>query len=453
MLQNTFQLRYYQQDAVNVFTEGGCNNGIIVLPTGTGKSLVISAIAHYFSDKKILVLQPSKEILVQNYEKYQTYSDDASIFSASLNTKEIGRVTFATIGSVVKLQHNILKQFSIIIIDECHLVNKDGQYSDLIRIIQPNKLIGLTATPYRNNTTGIGMRYEMLTRKRDPIFQTITYKYEIQDCIKNGFWSPIKYHTPVEYNASKIQLKGSDYNDVAIAEHNFEIKLHEVIQQTIESSDRKHFLVFLSTITECEYTGKLLQGVGISCREVHSKMPKKERDGILTGFQDGTIKVVLNVGVCTTGFDFPALDCLILGRPTLSLSLYYQMLGRGVRIHSKKSHCDIYDLCGNVKHFGRIETLKFVGDNYKALGLTSEKQILIPPTKTYLNKIGYIGYNNIADTVLKYGKYEGMTVNEVYKQNPSYIDFCIENQTSFTGLFQRFLQEREMAANALMKQI
>ena len=159
MLQNSVNLRYYQDDAVNVFTVGGCKNGIIVCPTGSGKSIVISEIAKRLNDTNVLVLQPSKEILEQNFTKYSAYSNDASIYSASLNKKELNRVTFATIGSVIKLPNSILREFKVIVVDECHLVGQYGQYAELINIIKPDILIGLTATPYRNNSKFGGIKY------------------------------------------------------------------------------------------------------------------------------------------------------------------------------------------------------------------------------------------------------------------------------------------------------
>ena len=325
MLQSSVNLRYYQDDAVNVFTVGGCKNGIIVCPTGAGKSIVISELAKRLNDTNVLVLQPSKEILEQNFTKYSAYSNDASIYSASLNKRELNRVTFATIGSVIKLPNSILREFKVIVVDECHLVGQYGQYAELINIIKPDILIGLTATPYRNNSKFGGIKYEMLTRKMDCIFETISYKYEIQDCIKDGFWCNIKYFTPIKYDTKNLETRGSEFKDEAVAQYNFSINLHENIIGIVNNSNKKHFLVFLTTISECEHTEKILIQAGISCRAIHSKLHKKERDDILNKFKSGEIKVVLNVGVLTTGFDFPELDCLILARPTMSLSLYYQM--------------------------------------------------------------------------------------------------------------------------------
>lgn len=445
MIQNTFQLRYYQQDAVNTFLNNHTNNGIIVCPTGCGKSLIISALANSFQEYNVLILQPNKEILEQNFEKYQHYANNAGIYSASLGKKDLRQVTFATISTITKLNKSILQQFKILIIDECHLVGQVGQYADLISIIQPEKLIGLTATPYRNDSKMGYIKYEMLTRKRNPIFHTIAYKYQIQDCIKDGFWSPLKYHIPINYNTETLEKRGNDYKDEAIASYNFSIHLHEKIIGIINESNKKHFLVFLTTIEECMHTEKLLLNAGISCRAIHSKLGKKEREAILSDFKNGIIKVILNVGVLTTGFDFPELDCLILCRPTMSLSLYYQMLGRGVRPHKNKQYTDIYDLCGNVKFFGKIETLKFVGDDNRRLGLSSDTQILIKPPKGYLQKIfaDKIQKVEAGSLVLQTGKFQGKTVQEVYENSRWYVNFCIEKDTSYKPIFEKYIKEMQ----------
>lgn len=448
MLQNTFQLRYYQQDAVNQFTTGGCNNGIIVCPTGAGKSLIISALANAFQEYNVLILQPNKEILEQNFEKYQHYTNNGGIYSASLGKRELKQVTFATIGTISKVPASVLRKFKILVIDECHLCGQFGQYASLIQTIEPNKLIGLTATPYRNDSKMGWVKYEMLTRKRDPIFQTIAYKYQIQDCIKDGFWCPLSYHTPIDYNAENLTKRGNDYKEEAIASYNFEIHLHEKIIGIVNGSNKKHFLVFLTTIKECVHTEELLLNAGISCRAIHSKLNKKEREEILCGFKTGKIKVVLNVGVLTTGFDFPELDCLILCRPTMSLSLYYQMIGRAVRPHKSKDYADIYDLCGNVKNFGRIETLRFIGDDNRRLGLSSDAQILIKPPKSFMQKVftEKIQNKNAGSLILQTGKFAGKTVEEIFTNNRWYADFCIEKNTSYKPIFEKYIAEMQEQA-------
>lgn len=151
-----YKLRPYQQEAsdaaVQFFLSKDKWNGLIVAPTGSGKSLLIADIARQL-DGNVIVLQPSKEILEQNFAKLKSYGvEDCSIYSASLKSKEVSRITFATIGSVIN-HIELFDNFKAVIVDECHGVNAaEGMYKTFIEKV-PRKVLGLTATPYRLNTS------------------------------------------------------------------------------------------------------------------------------------------------------------------------------------------------------------------------------------------------------------------------------------------------------------
>ena len=147
-----YQLRDYQQEAsdasIRFFRSGSDRNGLLILPTGSGKSLCIADIAHRL-DGNVLVFQPSKEILEQNYAKLKSYGvEDCSIYSASFRRKEISRITFATIGSV-KAHMEDFNHFRYIIVDECHTCNPQGGMYRTFFDCAERKILGLTATPYR----------------------------------------------------------------------------------------------------------------------------------------------------------------------------------------------------------------------------------------------------------------------------------------------------------------
>ena len=148
-----YKLRDYQQEAsdraVAFFKDSRIRyNAIEVLPTGSGKSLVIADIASRL-DGHTIVFQPSKEILQQNFDKMCSYGVlDCSVYSASLNTKDINRITFATIGSVMNHMDDFM-HFDNIIIDECHYTNANGgQYEKFINTAK-RKVLGLKETTYR----------------------------------------------------------------------------------------------------------------------------------------------------------------------------------------------------------------------------------------------------------------------------------------------------------------
>jgi DNA repair protein RadD len=146
------KLRDYQSEAIkSIYSHFNDYKypQIAVLPTGAGKSVIICEILKLLPKySKILVLQPNKEILVQNFNKYQNYSNDCSIYSASLNKKIMSKVVFATIGSIYKISHKFC-DYRYLIIDECHLVNakdESAMYTDFICIEYINKITTTNST-------------------------------------------------------------------------------------------------------------------------------------------------------------------------------------------------------------------------------------------------------------------------------------------------------------------
>lgn len=294
-----YELRKYQQEAVDSVTSSNFKNGIIVIPCGCGKTIILSAIAKYYKTEHILILQPTKELLEQNYEKYQAISDcdNYSIYSASFNSKEISRVVFATIGSIK--DYKLFAHFKIIIIDESHVVSTTGLYAPLIDFIKPDKLIGLTATPYRMSTK-YGIEYKMLTRTREKIFDNVVYIYQNSQAMRDGYWANLRWpRLPHKYTREDLTIKRGDFVESEIERKNIQLQLHQKIALQILASDNKHILVFLTTIKECEILSELLKQYGVTSAAVSSRSTKKEREYILTNFKNGNIRVAINVGVLT----------------------------------------------------------------------------------------------------------------------------------------------------------
>lgn len=394
-----YQLRDYQQEASDAaarfFQTKNDRNGLLILPTGAGKSLVIADIAFRLGEP-LLVLQPSREILSQNYAKLKSYDvDDCSIYSASLNRKEISRITFATIGSIMA-HIDDFDHFKHIIVDEAHNVNaSSGQYKQFFDKVK-RKILGLTATPYRLNSA---LQYldkegrqcfrpkddegskkfderlinrelkmetrcilKFLTRTRPRIFHDVVYQVDISTLLERGYLAKVEYFdvSIVDQSRLKRNSSGMDFDDRSLTNEykqtRFGDYLLDVVQRLLHpkrGGQRRGILVFAKYIDECQELCSKLP----SCAIVTGSTPKKERDEILENFKLGCIDVLVNVGVLTTGFDYPELDTVVMARPTMSLALYYQILGRGIRPHPSKSSTWFVDLCGNIKRFGRVEDL------------------------------------------------------------------------------------------------
>lgn len=373
-------LRDYQQEALskilwakNSNLEG---NDLVVLPTGAGKSVVIAHLAKELTEP-ILILQPSKEILEQNYNKLCQYVDPAQIgiFSASMNQKEVKFFTFATIQSIYTDKvSGMFKDFKLVIIDEAHLVNPKtaGMYMKFLDDIGNPKVVGFTATPYRMDSAyanlgkdqygqqmfKITVATKLINRMQGHFWKRIMYAVNTHVLIDKGYLCPLEYLDYAVINQEEIPPNKSlsDFNLEAYEKLMAERKPKVETALEYAEQNSKSVLVFCSSVSQAEKLAEERPGAA----SVSAKTPQKERDRIINAFKDGEIKTVFNVGVLTTGFDHPALDCIVLLRPTKSIGLYYQMLGRGVRIAPGKTTCKVIDLSGTVKILGRVETIKLV---------------------------------------------------------------------------------------------
>lgn len=363
------KLRYYQEDCIKkiIWSLKLDGNDLVSLPTGAGKSIIIAKIADYLK-KDILILQPTQEILQQNKQKLLQFvsENEIGVYSASLKEKNIKKYTFATIGSIYKIPQDFL-HFKIVIIDECHFVNPkeiESMYGSFLKSIGNPKVIGLSATLYRvfptyfreNGTMYQSNSIKILSRLKEKFWSRILYTIDHIELLNNKFLCPIKYvdksqilQEVIPLNSNKTDFDYLKY-DIMLLKHD------EEISQIIKNAEKQHnhVLVFCNSIQQSIRLQKIIE----NSYTVSSNSTSQERAFAIDGFKNGDIKVILNVGVLTTGFDMPSLDCIILLRPTRSIALYYQMLGRGVRIHKDKEFCTVYDWTDTVKKIGRIETIQ-----------------------------------------------------------------------------------------------
>lgn len=358
--------RYYQEQAINIavdfFHHDDAEHGIEILPTGSGKSIVIAGIGKELKGKTI-VLQPSKEILEQNYAKYTGYGFRAGIYSASAGSKRVENMTFATIGSVASKKH-LFREFDHIIVDECHLVNaKEGLYKDFIESLSNAKVLGLTATPYRLTSTFEGPYLEWITSSTPRIFSKVLYYVQNNVLFDEGHLAKLKYFDIDAIDRTQLVLnkKGDDFTAESLRALYRKINFEALTAKWANTllSKRKNCLVFCSLVEEAYKVAALVPGSVVITGETE----QSRRDKILTDFKSGKIRCVINVGVLTTGFDFPLLESVLMARSTMSLSLYYQIIGRVMRIHPIKDCGWFVDLGGNIRKFGKIETMQIQHHN------------------------------------------------------------------------------------------
>ncbi|WP_038178388.1 DEAD/DEAH box helicase [Vibrio rhizosphaerae] len=357
-----YTLRPYQRDAVKAvihYFRHHQTPAVIVLPTGAGKSLVIAELAR-LAKGRVLVLAHVKELVEQNHEKYEGYGLTGAIFSAGLGRKETDQqVVFASVQSVSRHLSAFSHQFSLLVIDECHRVpdNQDSSYQKVIAHLQANnpgiKILGLTATPYR---LGMGWIYQYHTRgqvrSEDPrFFRDCIFELPIHYLLDEGFLTPAKLiDAPVlSYDFSQVKpmstgmYKASELDKVISQAKR---ATPQIIAQVIrQAKHRQGVMIFAATVHHAHEVYALLPESEAAI--ITGETPAQERDQLIRQFKQRQLKYMVNVSVLTTGFDAPHVDLIAILRPTESVSLYQQIIGRGLRLAPGKQDCLILDYAGN----------------------------------------------------------------------------------------------------------
>lgn len=336
--------------------------GLLVLPTGSGKSHVIADIAHRLG-APILIFAPSKELLLQDYDKMERIERGIStMYSASVGQKKISMITFATIGSAIR-HIGDFDVFRYIIVDEAHDISADGgMYERFIHHREDRKVVGLTATPFRLERDTL----KFLTRTRPRIFGKVLYACQVTELLSKGYLADPQYFDLTELNMDNVRSNstGSDYDDASLTAEfersGFYEKLFTTTMRVLSPKDgtrRKGILVFTRFTRESEALVRLLSTEGINAATVSADTPQRERAGVIKAFKDGEISVIVNVAVLAKGFDYPELDTIIMARPTKSLAIWYQAVGRVLR-PSQGKRAWVVDLSGSYRRFGKVSDLK-----------------------------------------------------------------------------------------------
>ncbi|ANS85616.1 uncharacterized protein VSVS12_01850 [Vibrio scophthalmi] len=357
-----YTLRPYQADSVKAvihYFRKHTTPAVIVLPTGAGKSLVIAELAR-LAKGRVLVMAHVKELVEQNHAKYEGYDLKGAVFSAGLGRKETDQqVVFASVQSVVRNLDEFKDQFSLLVIDECHRVpeEKTSSYQKVIshlRELNPGmKVLGLTATPYR---LGVGWIYQYHTRgqvrSEEPrFFRDCIFELPIRYLLDEEFLTPAKMMDAPVLSYDFSQLKPASTGRYKEAEMDMVIDqakraTPQIVQQIIQfSADKQGIMIFAATVRHAQEIFGLLPQEQTAI--VIGDTPTPERDAIIQRFKQREIKFLVNVSVLTTGFDAPHVDLIAILRPTESVSLYQQIVGRGLRLSPGKTECLVLDYAGN----------------------------------------------------------------------------------------------------------
>jgi len=379
-------LRDYQQrsvEAVYSFLRSSDGNPCVVIPTGGGKTPVLATICKDAVTKwngRVLILTHVKELLQQAADKLNLICPEINVgvYSAGLKRRDTkGEVIVAGIQSVYKRACE-LGRFDLILIDEAHLIppEGDGMYQQFLKEtaqVNPDvRVIGLTATPYRLNSG--------LICGEDNILNEICYEIGVRELIDAGYLCPLtskggKY----QIDRSAIPQRGGEFvaRDMQNAMDQDDIVEAACLDIVERTEHRNKVLIFTCGIEHGQHVCHVLhwkysKEVGFVCSETSDT----DRERIIEDFKNGSLKYLVNVNVFTTGFDAPNIDCIALLRATMSPGLYYQMIGRGLRLDPSKENCLILDYGGNVEQHGPIDqiTVKEASKGGKKAGEPVTKQ-------------------------------------------------------------------------------
>jgi len=362
-------LREYQADAIKsayeyLRTNPG-KNPCIVLPTGGGKTPVLSTICRDAVENwggRVLVVSHVKELVEQSAETLTRWYPglDVGVYSAGAGKRDkSNKVIVAGIQSVHNKGLDLcgFAPFNIVLVDEAHRIptDGDGQYQTLLNdlmVANPKtRVIGLTATPYRTKGGWVCSDEHFLNE--------ICYEVSVRQLISQGHLSKLtSKHSSHDADMSGVSVQRGEF-----AAGEMEAAFDEIVDSAVDEilrygSNRKSVLVFCAGVGHAIKVTNRLASEGELVECLTGSSSKFEREHIVKNFKEGRAKYLCNVNVLTEGFDATMVDMVVLLRATLSPGLYYQMVGRGLRLHEGKTDCLVLDFGGNIKRHGPIDDIR-----------------------------------------------------------------------------------------------
>lgn len=362
------ELRSYQRasiDALYAYWGEGRGNGLLSIPTGGGKSLIVAQLCKEilsdYPSLRIGVVTHVRELIAQNYQELLRLwpQAPAGIYSAGIGRRDArAQILFCGIQSV----HNKVQQIGaldLLLIDEVHLVPRNTSTTyckfilELKHLTPDMRIVGLSATPFRLDSG-------RLDKGEDKLFDDIVYEANVADLIEQGYLSPlISKATIQQFDTSGVAKRGGEFvpGALEIAVNKDWITKAAAEEMTRYGKDRRAWLAFCVGVRHAEDVRDALKNLGIDAETVTGETEKGERDRLVAAFRAGSIKCLTSVGVLGTGFNVPHVDMIALLRPTESAGLFVQQVGRGLRNAPGKENCLVLDFAGLTKKHGPIDCI------------------------------------------------------------------------------------------------
>ncbi len=317
---------------------------LIVLPTGGGKTTLASHIIDSAEKKgsRILFLAHRKELIDQASRRLDDEGIDHGIIKAG--NKRYYPLLNVQVGSVQTLSRRRHQRppADLIVVDEAHHINGKS-YLDLLADYPDAVVLGLTATPYRTDGSGLGA-----------VFNTIVNPITMQGLIDLKVLVPYRvFSTPMEPEWKKVKVKRGEFDNASVEKIvNTTELVGDIYVHWKKHAEGRQTVIFAHSLRHALRIKEDFLAHGVPGEYLDADTPDDERDSILTRLASGELRFVVNMGILTEGWDCPIVSCVILARPTKSCGLYIQMGGRGLRSFTDKVDCIILDHGGNTARFG-----------------------------------------------------------------------------------------------------
>lgn len=333
-------LRPYQDRAkahILACKDRGMERVIVVMPTGTGKTTLFSALigemaASYKS--RSLVLAHREELLDQALRRIGRQNPNLSVAieGGARKATDFPDVIVASVQSIGRPDSRRLDGFDpgFIIIDEAHHAAANT-YQHVMRrfgCYEGNVFtVGVTATPHR-------MDNKSLHGSDEAIFEDVAFSYTLRDAISDGWLADLRgYRVATGIDISKVRSRYGDYNARQLQDAvNVEARNEVAYTHWAEVARDRRTIVFCTGVEHAEDVAQLFRDRGVAAESVNGAMKASDREAIISRFRSGKTQVLSNVDIATEGFDVPEAGCVLMLRPTQSWALYTQMVGRGIRV-------------------------------------------------------------------------------------------------------------------------
>ncbi|MFD0048951.1 DEAD/DEAH box helicase family protein [Actinomycetes bacterium NPDC127524] len=342
---NVIKPRFAQIEALEELEktrEEEYNKALVVMATGLGKTYLAAFFAKNF--KRILFIAHREEILHQAKKSFKMVMPDKTygLYNGSLK-EHPSDVIFASIYTLSLKPH--LGQFSpdsfdLIVVDEFHHAAA-ASYQRVLNYFQPQFLLGITATPDRNDNKDV---YAICDGN-------IAYKIDFLEAIKRQWLSPFRYYGIYdETDYSGIKWLGNRYDEQQLLQVQLKDEMAQKILNAWKERKQTRTIGFCSSIVQADYLSSFFNRNGYKTASLHSKQMEISRKQAIRQLEDGELDVIFTVDLFNEGVDIPSVDTLLFARPTESLTVFTQQIGRGLRLHNNKEKCVIVDLIGNYRN-------------------------------------------------------------------------------------------------------